>query len=324
MRYMSLMVALTAGWFALGAAGGVRDATAANCDKAQRAAADAYIETLAGNEKLKGALMARHAPHGLHRATSPEADNEAILFQDGFLLAHDPDLRTTTWVTYKLTAESLAYATGRDRINCFRSDPRIESEARASLADYRGSGFDRGHMANDADLKGRLLHQLNTYVLSNMSPQYCRFNRGIWLSLEGLTRIWAREHGTIYVTSGAVFDRDGTPGRDPDDAAVRMAGGNGKQRVAIPSHYYKVLLRQDEEGVIHAISFLLENTNDASGTQWATVRPAVEATLSSLAAIEAVADVTFFPDLDRDAVQEDAGQWDFSTGDKNAEGTCRG
>ena len=66
--------------------------------------------------------------------------------------------------------------------------------------------------------------------MSNMSPQHCRFNRGIWLSLEHLTRIWANndQYGAILVTSGAVFDRDDVTGRDTDDVALRMLSNNGK------------------------------------------------------------------------------------------------
>ncbi|MEI8647103.1 hypothetical protein P4S73_02815 [Paraglaciecola sp. Hal342] len=34
-------------------------------------------------------------------------------------------------------------------------------------------------MANDADLKDELIEQINSYVMTNMTPQHCR---GFWLS----------------------------------------------------------------------------------------------------------------------------------------------
>ena len=58
---------------------------------------------------------------------------------------------------------------------CFRQDPRLTSTETAILADYDEPIYDRGHLANDADLKDDLTEQINTYVLSNMSPQHCRF-----------------------------------------------------------------------------------------------------------------------------------------------------
>lgn len=66
--------------------------------------------------------------------------------------------------------------------------------------------------------------QINTYVMSNMSPQYCRFNRGIWLSLEHLGRIWAKQYGKIHVTSGAIFNFNPRDARDKDESA----GADGK------------------------------------------------------------------------------------------------
>src|SRR5690349_21216006 len=83
--------------------------------------------------------------------------------------------------------------------------------------------------------------------MSNMSPQECRFNRGIWLSLESLSRVWAIEYGTIYITSGAIFDRDDDKVRDNDAESRRMTSNAGKKRVAVPSHYYKIILRKDGE-----------------------------------------------------------------------------
>ena len=52
--------------------------------------------------------------------------------------------------------------------------------------------------------------------MSNMSPQYGRFNGGIWQRLENLGRSWAKEFETVYVTSGAIFDFDAEKGRDRD------------------------------------------------------------------------------------------------------------
>ena len=43
--------------------------------------------------------------------------------------------------------------------------------------------------------------------------QHDRFNRGIWARLEGYVRDWAEKKGTIYVITGAVFDRDGDGAR---------------------------------------------------------------------------------------------------------------
>jgi endonuclease G len=94
-------------------------------------------------------------------------------------------------------------------------------------------------------------------MMSNMTPQHCAFNRGTWLILEKLVRHWATEKGEIYIIGGAVFDRDGTPGRDSDDHALRMVSRTQAERVAVPSHFYKILLHEQSDGSIETISFLL-------------------------------------------------------------------
>jgi DNA/RNA endonuclease G (NUC1) len=131
----------------------------------------------------------------------------------------------------------------------FREHDRARSQSmsgfrRRKYRYYDEPIFDQGHMANDADMKDDLTEQIKTYIMSNMSAQYCRFNRGVWLSLEDLGRAWAKEYGGIYFTSGAIFDFNARDARDKDNVTARMGSRNQKARVAIPSDYYKkVFLR---------------------------------------------------------------------------------
>src|SRR4030095_6369901 len=121
--------------------------------------------------------------------------------------------------------------------------------------------------------------------------------------LESLTRVWATEYGTIYVMSGAIFDRNGDGVRDKDADAVRMKSNSGKKRVAVPSHYYKIILRQDGQE-FHSIAFLLEHTRQAHGVKWSNVRPDVEASITTIEKIEDESDLRLFPDLDRGAIEQ--------------------
>ena len=235
-------------------------------------------------------------------------------------MSHDPDLRTAIWSSYRLDANDIEGAAGQDRVNCFRRDPRLTKTVAANPADYKEPIYDQGHMANDADMKDNLTEQINTYVMSNMSPQHCRFNRGIWLSLEHLTRIWADEdaYENILVTSGAIFDRDGDGKRDSDEDALMMESNSHKKRVAVPSHYFKIIMRQNETGW-KAISFLLKHDNDDDGISWSDVKPDVMATISSISDIEAVSGLNIHPALDRTELTEstDGQQWDFDKGRNN-------
>ena len=165
--------------------------------------------------------------------------------QDGYLLSHDSDLRTALWVAYRLDGTEVEAGAGKERVNCFRKDPRMTRAKTATTTDYKEPRFDQGHMANDREFKDVLQEQLNTFIMSNMSPQEDCFNRGIWLSLEYQVRRWARTYGKVYVTSGAIFDRNGDGIRDADDEAQRMKSNNDKSRVAVPTRYYKVVWHRD-------------------------------------------------------------------------------
>jgi DNA/RNA endonuclease G (NUC1) len=293
-------------------------AAARNCTSQERADANAQLEAIEADKGTRSSILTKHLPFGVHRST--QGQNEQLMYQGGYMLSHDPELRTAVWVSYRLDGDDIENATGQDRVNCFRRDPRLDADDAATPTDYKEPTFDQGHMTNDADLKDDLLEQVNTYVMSNMSPQHCRFNRGIWLSLEHLTRIWANndQYGAILVTSGAVFDRDDVIGRDADDAAIRMLSNNGKERVAVPSHYYKVILRKDEAGW-KSIAFLLPHTNTDHGTSWSDVKPDVIDTIVSISEIEELASLRLHPALNRSELTEIilGSDWDFATGRSN-------
>lgn len=290
-----------------------------NCTPDEKALADEQLKVLSDDTAAQSGLVAKHLPFGVHE-TAGNDSGEQLLYQNAYIMLHDEDLKTSLWTSHRLTGQDRLESQNKDRVECFRRDPRLKKSRTAIKADYNEAIYDQGHLANDADMKDNLIEQLNTYVLSNMSPQHCAFNRGIWLSLEHLTRSWAESdhYGEIYVTSGAIFDRDGVVGRDLDVDARRMESRNNGFRVGVPSHYYKVILRQ-EEGVWHGISFLLNHDNDLDGVSWDDVRPDVEPTITSIESIETKAGIRLHPDLNREElVQYSSGDdWDLSLGKAN-------
>ena len=298
---------------------------ARNCTAAERDAANAQLLAIQSDAPRTARILERHLPLGVPTSThvvQGGPDNEDLLAQEGYVRLHDKDLRTTLWVAYRLTKADLEGAAGKERVNCFRRDPRFTSDESGTPTDYDEPIFDQGHMTNDADLKDDVTEQVNTYMMSNMSPQYCRLNRGVWLSLESLGRKLAEQNETIFIVSGAIFDYNNRDERDRDRSVAHMGSRNQKARVGIPSDYYKIFLRQEGDDW-QSIAFLLENNNEAHGTRWDDVRPFVEASMTTVEEIERVSDTSFFPDLPRaDLTQNALAMWDLSAADGNAEGTC--
>lgn len=61
------------------------------------------------------------------------------------MLAHSPEHKTPIWVIEHMEIDKLNGPV--DRTNDFKPDPDLEIGKRAELADYEGSGYQRGHMA---------------------------------------------------------------------------------------------------------------------------------------------------------------------------------
>ena len=164
------------------------------------------------------------------------------------------------WSAYCLTSEHLVKNASRS--DDFRPDPEI-STGSATLADYKASGYDRGHLSPAADFAFDKGAMSETFYMSNMSPQAGSFNRGIWKDLESTVRDWAKKFGRVYVVSGPVLDKKAS-----DYESI------GKNKVSVPQYYYKVLLApvyEDEADKetpedaknVTAIGFIFPNTKCA-------------------------------------------------------------
>jgi len=197
------------------------------------------------------------------------------------------------WVAYELTKENL-YPNFKRKDN-FRPDPFV-SRASASKRDYRGSGYDRGHLVPAGDMTFSEEAMSETFFLSNMSPQVRNFNGGIWRELEESVRYWTKKFGRLYIVTGPVLT----------EGIRETIGGN---EVSVPDQYYKVLLDLDEPE-IKAIGFLLPNE--------VSVDP-LQAYAIPIDEIEALTGLDFFSELIDDPTLEaelesdyNIRQWSFS------------
>jgi endonuclease G len=187
------------------------------------------------------------APAAVEKLALPYcADPDAILHYRGFALLYSEKHEQPYWVAYLLTDDEVRGIHGRT--DNFRADPQVDTGS-ASLWDYRGSGYDRGHLAPAADMKWSAEAMSDSFFMSNMSPQRPGFNRGIWRKLEGWVRDQALANEEVYVVTGPVL----TDGPFPE------IGPNG---VDIPRRYYKVVLYYVEPE-IKAIGFVLPNESSS-------------------------------------------------------------
>jgi endonuclease G, mitochondrial len=185
-----------------------------------------------------------------------------------YTLSYSEQNEQAEWVYYVLTPE--LFSKNQERSEDFRPDPSVSSGS-ASLDDYKGSGYDRGHLAPAGDMKISPQCNSESFYLSNMSPQTPAFNRGGWKNLESLVRSWAIEYNKIYVVTGPVFkDNKGTIGED---------------KVTVPGYYYKVVFVPSTQKMI-----AFEMPNQA-------IKSNLDTYVVSVDKIESETGIDFFPGL---------------------------
>jgi endonuclease G len=169
-------------------------------------------------------------------------ESGTLLCRKGYLLAHDTSRKTPIWVAEHLTYEKASASLARS--NNFQADPDLEEGERAELSDYKGSGYDRGHMAPAGDMRWDPQAMTESFFLSNMVPQVGRgMNQGIWRDLEEKVRQWALNRGEVYIYTGPIYA----------NGAPKTIGAN---KVAVPTHLYKVVYDPIQ---VEAIAFIMPN-----------------------------------------------------------------
>ena len=166
------------------------------------------------------------------------------LCRKGFALAHNSERKTAVWVAEHLTKEKVAGQL--QRTDNFAPDPDLPPGKRAEVSDYKGSNYDRGHMAPSGDMRWDMEAMRQSFYLSNITPQVGpAMNRGIWKVLEEKVRTWASQRGELYVYTGPIYA--------PDEPRVVI----GPNQVAAPTHFYKVIF---DPVRVEAIAFIMPNT----------------------------------------------------------------
>ncbi len=197
---------------------------------------------------------------------------EQVVRHLGYTLCYDENYEQAKWVAYRLTAE-MCNNNEEERTDDFREDKAIRTGS-AIPADYKKSGFDRGHLCPAGDMAWSAAAMSESFFMSNMSPQQPKFNRGIWKTLETQVRDWAKKEEELFVVTAGVLE-NGLP----------TIGETNK--IAIPKYYYKIILdvRGNEK---KAIGFVMPN----EGSKQSIFDFAV-----CIDSVERLTKINFFPSL---------------------------
>ncbi len=156
----------------------------------------------------------------------PSSTTDAIVEHSHYTLSYNEPYEQAEWVAYVLKKSHLT----RDQRKrpFFIEDPKVKTKS-ADWRNYKGSGYDRGHLCPAGDRRFSEQAYNETFYTSNISPQDREFNAGVWNRLELQVRDWARRYNEIFVVTGGVLE----PGLEEI----------GEEDVDVPKYYYKIIAR---------------------------------------------------------------------------------
>lgn len=202
----------------------------------------------------------------------PKSTTNDIIVHDNYTLSYNEKYEQAEWVAYQLTPKNISHNDFNRPF--FIEDPQVRTGS-ADWKNYKHSGYDKGHLCPAGDMRFSKKAYDDTFYTSNISPQDHDFNNGIWNTLEGKVRYWAKKYNGIYVATGGVLN----------DNLETI----GSEDVAVPEYFYKVLLRKDNNGNYKMIGFLMPG-HDSTEALYKFVVPVDK--------IEAMTGIDFYPQLD--------------------------
>ncbi|MEM7759889.1 MAG: DNA/RNA non-specific endonuclease [Cyanobacteria bacterium P01_A01_bin.40] len=182
--------------------------------------------------------------------------NNYLMEKPEYALSYNCQAGIANWVSWQLDRSWLGRT---ERSDDFRPDANLPADCYAVRPqDYRGSGYDRGHLVPSGDRTQSRLDNSSTFVMTNMMPQSPSNNREVWRELEEYSRDLVAQGKELYV----------------------VAGGNGiaekiaQSKVVVPEYTWKVILildRPSEELTIdntETLAVWIPNTEEVLNTDW--------------------------------------------------------
>lgn len=214
-----------------------------------------------------------------------------ILVNQGYVVGFCPDRLQPLWSAYRvaLAENDVDY----NRPIHYHDDLRLPRELRVGRTTFGklgGIGLDVGHMTPNEVINrqfGRLA-QLETFLMSNMSPQYGSLNKGVWLRLEEAIRkiedVPGRDH--VWAIVGPVFG----------DQPASVNRGNGIY-LPVPDSYFCITVDPfrypfDKPSNVQMDCFIIPQNAPPGSTP--------QQYPATLAEVEAATRLKFFSDWGRD------------------------
>lgn len=214
------------------------------------------------------AIYRNHVAFGVPLGGS--ATSDVRLSKNTHSLSYNCNRGGANWVSWNLNKTHYGDA---PRSSSFYADATLPSGCyRVVSSDYTNSGYSRGHMVRSEERTWSSAHNKQTFLMTNVLPQYQDLNGGPWYRFEQYLQTQAQTYNKeIYVISGG-YSYSGT---------LKGAG-----RVSIPRRQYKIavimpyghgLAQATSTGSLQVIAVDMPNSTGIATHSWQTYRTTVNA-----------------------------------------------
>lgn len=215
----------------------------------------------------------------------PNSTTGEIIRHQFYTLSYNQNHKQAEWVAYNLHPYHLTDNSFKRPY--FEIDNKVKGGS-ADWRNYRGSGYDRGHLCPAGDRRFSYEAYAETFLTSNASPQDTKFNSGVWNRLEIQIRQWVPHTGELFIITGGVL-KDGLE-------------SIGKDKVSIPEYYFKVVVGYDNT-VPKAIGFLIPNQPSSES---------ISTFVTPLSQIEKLTGLSLFKNLNKEMEARFKGPVDYN------------
>lgn len=155
-----------------------------------------------------------------------QSPDNYLLQRNEYSMSYNRSKGGPNWVSWHTDASDL----GDLERGKFAPDPELPASWQIRPNDYKGSGYDRGHLCPSGDRTASRDANNATFYMSNMLPQTAALNQHPWADLENYLREQIRSGNEIYQVAGGA------------GVAKTIAGG----KVTVPQVCWKVAVIMPE------------------------------------------------------------------------------
>ena len=157
---------------------------------------------------------------------------DQIIDKQVYTICYDYRAKGALYVAYTLDGKLVNTVNIKKR-SSFYTEKNLPKKYRSHTKDYTHTGYDRGHLANDASFDYSEKAVRKTYTMANIIPQAPKVNRYTWIKVEKLERLVASKLGSVNVLNGVVYSSN------PKKI--------GKNQIAVPDAFWKMIYNDDAD-----------------------------------------------------------------------------